>query len=121
VTIPLTDAPRVDAGRRRPAALARLRSAHEGLARLGARPLADAVAAELAALGLRGRPDAACGLAGLTAQELQVATLVADGLSNREVAAQLYLSPKTIEYHLAHIFAKLGIRTRYQLAARVRS
>jgi DNA-binding NarL/FixJ family response regulator len=47
--------------------------------------------------------------------------LVADGLSNREVAAQLYLSPKTIEYHLAHIFAKLGIRTRYQLAARVRS
>lgn len=106
---------------RRPAALARLRSAHEGLARLGARPLADAVAAELAALGLRGRPDAACGLAGLTAQELQVAMLVADGLSNREVAAQLYLSPKTIEYHLAHIFAKLGIRTRYQLAARVRS
>jgi len=106
---------------RRPAALTRLRSAHEGLARLGARPLADAVAAELAALGLRGRPDAACGLAGLTAQELQVATLVADGLSNRQVAAQLYLSPKTIEYHLAHIFAKLGIRTRYQLAARVRS
>jgi DNA-binding CsgD family transcriptional regulator len=105
---------------RRPGALARLRSAHEGLARLGARPLADAAAAELAALGLRGRPDAACGLAGLTAQELQVATLVADGLSNREVAAQLYLSPKTIEYHLAHIFAKLGIRTRYQLAARVR-
>jgi DNA-binding NarL/FixJ family response regulator len=105
---------------RRPAALARLRSAHEGLAGLGARPLADAVAAELAALGLRGRPDAACGLVGLTAQELQVATLVADGLSNREAAAQLYLSPKTIEYHLAHIFAKLGVRTRYQLAARVR-
>jgi DNA-binding CsgD family transcriptional regulator len=104
---------------RRPAALARLRSAHEVLAQLGARPFADAVAAALAALGLRGRPDADSGLAGLTAQELQVARLVADGLSNREAAAQLYLSPKTIEYHLAHIFAKLGIRTRYQLAARV--
>jgi DNA-binding CsgD family transcriptional regulator len=105
---------------RRPAALARLRSAHEVLARLGARPFADAVAAELAALGLRGGPGPGWGLSGLTAQELQVAMLVADGLSNREAAAQLYLSPKTIEYHLAHIFAKLGVRTRYQLAARIR-
>jgi DNA-binding CsgD family transcriptional regulator len=104
---------------RRPAALARLRSAHEILAGLGARPLADAVAAELAALGMRGRPAADPGLTGLTAQELQVARLVAGGMSNREAAAQLYLSPKTIEYHLAHIFAKLGIKTRYQLAARV--
>ena len=103
---------------RRPAALARLRSAHEDLAGLGARPFADAVAAELAALGLRGRPDRECGLAGLTAQERQVARLVAGGMSNREAAARLYLSPKTIEYHLAHIFAKLGIKTRYQLAAR---
>jgi DNA-binding NarL/FixJ family response regulator len=104
---------------RRPAALARLRSAHEALAGLGARPFADAVAAELAALGLRGGPDAESGLAGLTAQERQVARLVAGGMSNREAAAELYLSPKTIEYHLAHIFAKLGIKTRYQLAVRV--
>jgi DNA-binding CsgD family transcriptional regulator len=105
---------------RRPAALARLRSAHEVLAGLGARPFADAVAAELGALGLRGGPDADSGLASLTTQELQVARLVAGGMSNREAAAQLYLSPKTIEYHLAHIFAKLGIKTRYQLAALVR-
>jgi DNA-binding CsgD family transcriptional regulator len=104
---------------RRPAALARLRSAHAALAAMGARPLADAVAAELAALGMRGGPDAERGPAGLTAQELQVASLVAAGMSNREAAAQLYLSPKTIEYHLAHIFAKLGIRTRYQLAAQL--
>ena len=104
---------------RRPAALARLRSAHEELTELGARPFADAVAAELAALGLRGSPDADSGLAGLTTQERQVARLVAGGMSNREVAAELYLSPKTIEYHLAHIFAKLGIKTRYQLATRV--
>jgi DNA-binding CsgD family transcriptional regulator/tetratricopeptide (TPR) repeat protein len=105
---------------RRPAALARLRSAHEVLSRLGALPFADAVAAELGALGMRGRPNADSGLAGLTAQELQVARLVAGGMSNREAAAQLYLSPKTIEYHLAHIFAKLGIKTRYQLATLVR-
>ena len=104
---------------RRPAALARLRRAHEDLTELGARPFADAVAAELAALGLRSSPDADGGLAGLTTQERQVARLVAAGMSNREVAAELYLSPKTIEYHLAHIFAKLGIRTRYQLATRV--
>ncbi len=105
---------------RRPAALARLRSAHEVLSRLGAQPFADAVAAELGALGMRGRPDADSGLVGLTDQELQVARLVAGGMSNREAAAQLYLSPKTIEYHLAHIFAKLGIKTRYQLATLVR-
>jgi DNA-binding CsgD family transcriptional regulator len=104
---------------RRPAALARLRSAHETLAGLGARPFAEAVAAELAALGLRGGPDGESGLAGLTAQERQVARLVAGGMSNREAAAELYLSPKTIEYHLAHIFAKLGVKTRYQLAVRV--
>jgi ATP/maltotriose-dependent transcriptional regulator MalT len=72
---------------RRPAALARLRSAHETLAGLGARPFAGAVAAELAALGLRGRPDADPGLVGLSAQERQVARLVADGMSNREAAA----------------------------------
>jgi DNA-binding CsgD family transcriptional regulator len=109
---------------KRPAALARLRSAHEALAALRATPLADAAQAELAALGLRDRPGAdgsLPGLTGLTPQEMQVATLVAAGLSNRETAARLYLSPKTIEYHLAHIFAKLGIRTRYQLAARFRA
>ena len=89
MTIPLTDASSVDAGRG-------------------------------AVLSRRGGPDPDSVLAGLTAQELQVASLVADGLSNREAAARLYLSPKTIEYHLAHIFAKLGVRTRYQLAARLR-
>ena len=101
--------------------MARLRSAHEALVALGARPLAESARAELAALGLRDRPAADGsfpGVSGLSPQELQVATLVAAGLSNRETAARMYLSPKTIEYHLARIFAKLGIRTRYQLAAR---
>jgi DNA-binding CsgD family transcriptional regulator len=105
---------------KRPAALARLRAGHEILTALQARPLMQTAAAELAALGMRARPDADQQLPGLTPQELQVARLVAGGMSNREAAAVLYLSPKTIEYHLAHIFAKLGIRTRYQLAARLR-
>ncbi len=105
---------------KRPAALARLRAGHEILTALQARPLMQTAAAELAALGLQARPDADQQLPGLTPQELQVARLVAGGMSNREAAAVLYLSPKTIEYHLAHIFAKLGIRTRYQLAARLR-
>ena len=56
----------------------------------------------------------------MTAQELRVARLVASGLSNREAAEQLYLSPKTVEYHLASAFTKLGVRHRHQLAARIR-
>ncbi len=45
---------------------------------------------------------------------------MASGLSNREAAAQLYLSPKTVEYHLAHAFTKLGVRSRHQLTNRIR-
>ena len=45
---------------------------------------------------------------------------MASGLSNREAAAQLYLSPKTVEYHLAHAFAKLGVRSRHQLTSQIR-
>jgi DNA-binding CsgD family transcriptional regulator len=47
-----------------------------------------------------------------------VSTLVAQGLSNREVAAELYVSPKTVQYHLTRIYAKLGVRSRSELAAR---
>jgi DNA-binding CsgD family transcriptional regulator len=61
------------------------------------------------------------GLADLTAQELRVARLVALGKSNRETAVELYLSPKTVEYHLGHAYAKLGVRTRYQLTMLVRA
>lgn len=53
----------------------------------------------------------------LTPQEEAVATLVARGLSNREVAAELYSSPKTVQYHLTRIYAKLGLRSRSELAA----
>ena len=57
------------------------------------------------------------GHAELTPQEEAVTALVAQGLSNREVAAELYVSPKTVQYHLTRIYAKLGLRSRTELAA----
>jgi DNA-binding NarL/FixJ family response regulator len=59
------------------------------------------------------------GVAALSARELEVARLVADGRSNREIAAQLHLSEKTIESHLARAFGKLGVRRRAALASRI--
>src|SRR5262249_25576192 len=55
----------------------------------------------------------------LTPSELRVAELVADGHSNKDVAAALFLTPQTVESHLKHIYAKLGIRSRTQLARRL--
>jgi DNA-binding CsgD family transcriptional regulator len=95
-----------------------LRQAIDGFDRLGAHPWSDRARAELRATGAN--PRRRQGHADrdqLTAHELQVALIVANGASNREAAAALFLSPKTIEFHLAHIYRKLGVRTRTQLAA----
>src|SRR5207302_8136227 len=106
------------AGSRRKA-IAPLRLAREQFEVLRARPFLERFDAELAACGVHGQARGAGDDDGLTAREQVVARLVASGKSNREVAAELYLSTKAIEYHLANIFAKLGIRSRHQLASRL--
>jgi len=105
-------------GKRREA-VARLEAAGDAFARLGAAPFAERSAGELAACGavrrnVLGPPD-------LTAQELAVARLVTSGLTNRQVAQELVVSVKTVEYHLGHLFAKLGVTSRTQLARRLAS
>lgn len=104
-------------GRRR-AALASLDAASELLARIGAGPLLERCQREQVACGLapkrRQQPSR-----DLTPHEQTVATLVASGMSNREVAAELIVSVKTVEFHLRNIFAKLGVSSRGRLAAQL--
>ncbi len=84
---------------------------------LGANPWVERARAELRACGQTRREKDPSKLSQLTAQELQVARFVARGLPTKDVAAQLYLSPRTIEFHLHNIFTKLGISSRNELAA----
>jgi DNA-binding CsgD family transcriptional regulator len=93
-----------------------LRSALEAFEALGASPWADRARAELRASGETARKRDPSTLSQLTPQELQIARFVAEGLSNKEVAAQLFLSPRTIDSHLRNVFAKLAITSRTQLA-----
>ena len=85
--------------------------------RCGARPLAGRAHDELIAAGGRPRRERQYGVAALTPSELRVARLAADGRTNREIARGLYVTPKTVETHLAHAYAKLGITGRADLAA----
>jgi len=95
------------------------RSALEAFERLGAEPWSAQARGELAATGERVAPSPSPGLGELTAQELQVALLVARGTTNREAAAALFLSPKTVEFHLGKAYRKLGVRSRTELARMV--
>ena len=84
---------------------------------MGAEAFADRAARELVATGetvRRRRSDTA---GHLTAQEAQIARMARDGASNREIAAQLFISHKTVEYHLRKVFAKLSISNRADLPA----
>ncbi|WP_406054563.1 ATP-binding protein [Kribbella sp. NBC_00889] len=92
-----------------------LRTAHELFDQMGMRAFADRAAAELRAAGESVRPARAESPDVLTAQEAQIARLVADGLSNAEIAARLFLSPRTVEWHLSKVFAKLQLTSRRQL------
>jgi DNA-binding CsgD family transcriptional regulator len=102
--------------RRRVDAREQLRTALQSFQDLGADPWVHRAELELRASGETARKrDASTGVA-LTAQERQIASSVAQGLSNREVAAQLFLSPRTIDFHLRNVFAKTGITSRSELA-----
>ncbi len=104
--------------RRRQDARAQLRSALELFRSLGAAPWADRAEAELRATGETTRKRAPETLDQLTPQELQISRLVADGLTNREIAGQLYISPRTVDYHLRKVFSKMGISSRSELIRR---
>ncbi len=93
-----------------------LRAAADAFERLDARPWADRARAELAATGETRRRRDPSTIDELTPQELQIALLLTAGKTTRETAAALFLSPKTVEYHLRHVYQKLGIHSREQLA-----
>jgi len=101
--------------RRKTDARTRLRAAVDGMDRIGTAPWAEQARAELAATGVRAPRKDWASFHRLTPQELQVARLAAHGLSNRDIAAQLFLSPRTVGYHLYKAFPKLGISSRSQL------
>ncbi|PQE00433.1 LuxR family transcriptional regulator [Mycobacterium sp. EPG1] len=102
--------------RRRTDARTHLRAAHERFDAMGMRAFTDRAARELKAAGSStpkrvgtDSPD------GLTPQEAQVAMMARDGLANIDIAARLFLSPRTVQYHLRKVFTKLGISSRTQL------
>ncbi|KAB2346930.1 helix-turn-helix transcriptional regulator [Actinomadura rudentiformis] len=103
---------------RRGEARRHLEAALETFDRLGATPWADRAAAELRASGVPVSRHADV-LGTLTPQELQVVRLAATGASNREIGAHLFLSPRTVAYHLYKAFPKLGVSSRAELAGRV--
>ncbi|MEW2359181.1 LuxR family transcriptional regulator [Spirillospora sp. NPDC029432] len=105
--------------RRKAEARGRLNDALEVFDRLGMRPWSERARGELTATGApdRGPRPAAGAAAGLTPQELQIARLAAQGMSNRDIAAQLFLSHRTVGYHLYKAYPKLGIASRSELRA----
>jgi len=102
--------------RRRIDARAQLRTAFEELTSMGAQGFARRAERELLATGERARKRTVETADELTAQEAQIAQLAAAGLRNREIAAQLFISPSTVEYHLRKTYRKLGVNSRTQLA-----
>jgi DNA-binding CsgD family transcriptional regulator len=100
---------------RRTAAREPLRTAHEMFARMGAGAFAERARRELLATGETVRSRGPDTRDQLTAQEAQVAQLARDGLSNPEIGARLFISPRTVQYHLRKVFLKLDITSRNQL------
>jgi DNA-binding NarL/FixJ family response regulator len=102
----------------REAALERLGGAYRTARKLGARPLASEAAAEVAKLGETVSRRAGPEPTGLTRRELEVVRLIAVGRTNRDVAQELFLSPRTVDMHVRHILQKLDCRSRVEAAHR---
>jgi DNA-binding CsgD family transcriptional regulator len=101
-----------------------LRRAHEMLGRMGAEAFTERARRELLATGetvQKRTAEPRDGLTALTAQEAQVARLAAEGRTNPEIGGQLFISPRTAEYHLRKVFAKLGVRSRHALRDALRT
>ena len=101
---------------RRVDAREQLRTAHDMLTVIGMEAFAERARTELQATGEKVRKRTVETRFDLTAQEGQIARLARDGLSNPEIGARLFLSPRTVEWHLHNVFAKLGIRSRRELS-----
>jgi DNA-binding CsgD family transcriptional regulator len=104
---------------RRVDARSELRTAYEMFSDRGLEAFAERARVELEATGEHARRRTVETLGDLTAQEAQIARLVAQGRSNKEIAAQLFISPSTVEYHLRKVFRKFDVRSRTQLAHRL--
>ena len=107
---------RLRRNRRRMEARPHLEEALATFESMGARPWAEQASRELRASGKTARARDPSTMFDLTPQELQVARFVSQGLTNREVAERLFLSPRTVDYHLRKIFVKLGISSRSRLS-----
>ena len=111
---------RLRRARRRVDARPQLRNALATFQELGAEPWGERAAVELEATGEVARRRDLTGLETLTPQELQIALLLVDGRTTREAAAAMFLSPKTVEYHLRKVYTKLRIRSRAELAESIK-
>jgi DNA-binding CsgD family transcriptional regulator len=101
---------------RRVDAREQLRVAYESFSRIGAKAFAERARGELLATGETVRKRRVDAPDDLTPQEKQIAQLARDGLSNPDIGARLFLSPRTVEFHLRKVYTKLGIRSRHELS-----
>jgi DNA-binding NarL/FixJ family response regulator len=101
---------------RRTDAREQLRAAHESFSKMGAEAFAERARRELSATGETVRRITPDMRDALTPQEIQVARLARDGHTNPEIGAQLFISPRTVEYHLHKVFRKLNISNRRELS-----
>jgi DNA-binding CsgD family transcriptional regulator len=105
--------------RRRLDAREQLRTAHELFTKFGMEAFAERARVELEATGEHARKRTVETLDDLTPQEAQISRLAADGATNQEIAAHLFISPSTVDYHLRKAFRKLGVKSRHQLEQHV--